>query len=259
MSWTVEPRGEAVVVTMRSNPVNKMNPGFFDDLHEAIDRVERDHPRKPVVLTAEGATFSAGLDFEDVFPRFARADQDEITAWFQRFRGSILRIFELPRRTVAAVNGSAFAGGLILALCCDHRIASAGRARFTLNEVAIGIPMPGVYVEIVRHAVGTRVAGELMLDCRVYDIDHALANGFIHRVVAPAELVDAAVAQAQAAGDNAFSAYGVSKAAWLAPTLDRIRGAARTFDDAAIRAVMNPDSRRAQAAALAKLKAKSAG
>ena len=157
MSWNIEPRGEAVIVTMRSNPVNKMNPEFFDDLHEALDRVERDHPRKSMVLTAEGATFSAGLDFEDVFPRFARADPDEITAWFAYFRKSILRMFELPRRTVAALNGSAFAGGLILAFCCDHRIAAGGRARFTLNEVAIGIPMPGVYVEIVRHAVGTRV------------------------------------------------------------------------------------------------------
>jgi enoyl-CoA hydratase len=258
MSWTIEPRGEAVVVTMRSNPVNKMNPAFFDDLHEALDRVERDHPRAPMVLTAEGATFSAGLDFEDVFPRFARADPAEIAAWFAYFRKSILRVFELPRRTVAAVNGNAFAGGLILALCCDHRIAASGRARFTLNEVAIGIPMPGVYVEIVRHALGTRVAGELMLDCRLYEIEDVLVNGFVHRVVPPAQLMEAAVAQAQAVGDNAFSAYNVSKAAMLAPTLGLIRGAARAFDDAAIQAVMLPDSKRAQAAALEKLKAKAA-
>lgn len=246
-----------MVVTMRSNPVNKMNPKFFDDLHEALDRLERDYPRKPMVLTAEGATFSAGLDFDDVFPRFARADPDEIAAWFAYFRKSILRMFELPRRTVAAVNGNAFAGGLILALCCDHRIAAGGHARFTLNEVAIGIPMPGVYVEIVRHAVGTRVAGELMLDCRLYETEEALGNGFVHRVVPPAQLMEVAVAQAQVAGDNAFSAYCVSKAALLAPTLDLIRGAARAFDDAAIRAVMLSDSHRAQAAALAKLKTKS--
>ena len=256
MNWNIEPRGDAVVVTMRSNHVNKMNLQFFDDLHEALDRVERDHPRKPMVLTAQGATFSAGLDFEDVFPRFARANPREIAAWFARFRESILRLFELPRRTIAAVNGNAFAGGLILALCCDHRVAVRGRAHFTLNEVAIGIPMPGVYVEIVRHAVGTRVTGELMLDCRLYDVEEALANGFVHRVVPPEELIEAAIGQARAVGDNAFSAYVVSKAALLAPALNRIRGAAREFDEAAIRAVMLPDSRRAQATALARLKAK---
>src|SRR5688572_9684100 len=130
MSWNVESRGEVVVVTMRSNPVNKMNPAFFDDLHEALDRVEREHARLPMVLTAEGNTFSAGLDFEDVFPRFARADPTEIRAWFDRFRGSIVRMFTLARRTVAAVNGNAYAGGLILALCCDIRIGASGKGRF---------------------------------------------------------------------------------------------------------------------------------
>ena len=118
MSWIIGPRGEAVVVTMRSDPVNKMNPAFYDDLHEALDRVERDHPRKPMVPTAEGATFSAGLDFEEVFPRFARADPD---------------LVRVCSSTVAAVNGNAFAGRLILTLCCDHRIAASGPARFALT------------------------------------------------------------------------------------------------------------------------------
>ena len=258
MNWTIESRGAVVVVTMRSNPVNKMNPAFFDDLHEALDRVERDHPRTPVVLTSEGSTFSAGLDFDDVFPRFARADPEEIAAWFERFRESLLRVFTLPHRTVAAINGHAFAGGLILALCCDHRIAAAGQGRFTLNEVAIGIPMPGVYVEIVRHAVGTRVAGELMLDCRIYNVEEGLHDGFVHRVVPPAELLDAAVAQAGVTDADTHGVYGVSKAALLAPTLALIRGPARPFDEAAIRTVMSPDARRAQAAARIKLKAKSA-
>ncbi len=256
MNWNVEARGGAVVVTMRSNPVNKMNPAFFDDLHAALDRVEREHPRQPMVLTAEGKTFSAGLDFEDVFPRFARADPDEVAAWFARFRDSIVRMFELPRRTIAAINGNAFAGGLILALCCDHRIAAQGSGRFTLNEVAIGIPMPGVYVEIVRHAVGTRVAGELMLDCRVYSVDEGLDHGLVHRVVPPAELLDAALAQAQTPGESVHGVYEISKAALLAPALDLIRGPARRFDEAAIRAVTLPESQRAQAAALATLKAK---
>ncbi len=119
----------AVIVTMRSNPVNRMNPEFFADLHAAFDEVERDHPALPVVLTAEGKTFSAGLDFEDVFPRFARNDMDELQAWFAEFRGSLLRVFALPRRTVAAINGNTFAGGLILAVACDVRVGAEGRAR----------------------------------------------------------------------------------------------------------------------------------
>src|SRR6478735_5054775 len=233
MIWSIEPQDGAVVVTMRSNPVNKMNQAFFDDLHEALDRVEAEHPRKPLVLTAEGSTFSAGLDFEEVFPLFERANYEEIASWFARFRSSILRLFQLPRRTIAAVNGNAYAGGLILSLSCDHRIAARTRARFTLNEVAIGI---------------------LMLDCRLYDVEGALANGFVHSAVPADELLQAALSQARAIGDDAFSAYQVSKAALLAPTLERICGAALPFDEAAMRAVMRPDSQRAQLTALSNLK-----
>jgi hypothetical protein len=47
MSWTIEPRGRVAVVTMTTNPVNAQNQAFFGDLHDAFDRLERDHPRLP--------------------------------------------------------------------------------------------------------------------------------------------------------------------------------------------------------------------
>src|SRR5262249_10643500 len=154
MGWNITIQGQAVVIEMNSNPVNKMNPVFFQDLHSALDTVEDQYPRLPVVITASGTTFSAGLDFEDVFPRFGGGDIGKSLAWFQQFSDSILRVFKLPRRTVAAINGNSFAGGLILALCCDVRVASVGDAKFSLNEILVGIPMPGVYTEILRYAVG---------------------------------------------------------------------------------------------------------
>src|SRR5262249_18148564 len=144
------------------------------------------YPRLPVVITASGTTFSAGLDFEDVFPRFAGGDMGKILSWFQQFSDSILRVFKLPRRTVAAINGNSFAGGLILASCCDVRVASVGDAKFSLNEILVGIPMPGVYTEILRYAVGSRAAAEWILGGRVYGVTQALQFGFLHHVV-PAE------------------------------------------------------------------------
>jgi enoyl-CoA hydratase/carnithine racemase len=60
---------------------------------------------------------------------------------------------------VAAINGHAYAGGLITAFDCDHRIAAEGALQFALSEVPIGIPMPALYCEIIKHAVGPRVAG----------------------------------------------------------------------------------------------------
>ncbi len=54
---------------------------------------------------------------------------------------------------MAAIDGHAYAGGVITALDCDYR-AAARDAQFSLNEVPIGIPMPAAYVEIIRYAMG---------------------------------------------------------------------------------------------------------
>jgi hypothetical protein len=144
MSWTIERRGRIAVVTMTTNPVNAQNRAFFGDLHEAFDRLERDHAESPVVLTGTGGRFSAGLDLGEHFPLFA-GDPEAVASWFRDYRATNMRLFTYRRPTVAAVNGHAFAGGLITAAVCDHRIAVIDNAaRFGLNEVPIGIPMPAV-------------------------------------------------------------------------------------------------------------------
>jgi enoyl-CoA hydratase len=82
---------------------------------------------------------SAGLDFDYHFPRSARRSLAEVEAWFDAYRATNLRIFTYPRPTVAAINGHAYADGLITALDCDFRIAAKGASQFALNEVPIGI------------------------------------------------------------------------------------------------------------------------
>ena len=103
MSWTIERRGRVAVVTMNTNPVNAQNRAFFADLHEAFDRLERDHPDSPVVLTGTGTRFSAGLDLGEHFRLFA-GDEAAVASWFQDYRATNMRLFTYPRPTVAAVN-----------------------------------------------------------------------------------------------------------------------------------------------------------
>jgi enoyl-CoA hydratase len=195
MPWTIERKHDHVaVVTMNTNKVNAQNPAFFDDLHAAFDRLEAEFGDSAVVLTATGATFSAGLDLDHHFPLFARRSLKEIDAWFDGYCATNLRLFTYPRPTVAAINGHAYAGGLITALGCDHRIAADGALQFALNEVPIGIPMPAVYCEIIRHAIGPRAAAELTLFGQVHDVATAAKLGVIGRIAVPGRLLDDAVA-----------------------------------------------------------------
>ena len=127
MAWLIERRADHVaLVTMTTNKANAQNPTFFDDLHRAFDRLESDFRDCAVVLTGTGRVFSAGIDFDYHFPLFARRSLAEVDAWFGTYRATNLRLFTYPRPTVAAINGHAYAGGLITALDCDLRIAADG-------------------------------------------------------------------------------------------------------------------------------------
>lgn len=260
MSWTIERRHDhVVVVTMNTNKVNAQNPAFFADLHEAFDRLETEFGDCAVVLTGTGAVFSAGLDLDHHFAMFARRSIREIDAWFDEYRATNLRLFTYPRPTVAAINGHAYAGGFITAIDCDHRIASEGALRFSLNEVPIGIPMPAVYCEIIKHAIGQRAASEFTLFGQIHDLAAAARMGVVHETVAPEKLLDAAVAWAALVPPDCYPAYAFSKRALQATAMAAIDAAARLDRDFLSRGMSDPLSLRANARRYRELKGKDVG
>ena len=197
------------------------------------------------MLTGSGAVFTAGLDFDHHFPIFARRSLKEIDAWFDEYRATNLRLFTYPRPTVAAINGHAYAGGFITAIDCDHRIASEGPLQFALNEVPIGIPMPAVYCEIIKHAIGPRSAFELTLFGQVYDLAAATRLGVVQQTVAPDKLLEAAVAWAALVPPDCYTAYAFSKRALQATTMAAIDAAARLDRDLLSRGMSDLGSIRA--------------
>ncbi len=230
MSWELVPDGDVVVVYMMGTKANVQNDVFFENLHDAFDRLERDFADCAVVLTARGSCFSAGLDFDSVFPLFASGDQATMAHWLRRYEAMNLRIWSFPRPTVAAINGHAFAGGLLTAFTCDYRVA-ADTARFCMNEVPMGIAVPATFVEIIRYAIGNRAATLTTLFGREYGAQEASRLGFVHDVTTPERLLPQALAMARAIGSNAFEAYAATKRALQSTALEHMRTVAARLDE----------------------------
>jgi enoyl-CoA hydratase len=257
MPWTIERKHDHVaVVTMSTNKVNAQNPAFFDAFHVAFDRLEAEFDDCAVVLTGTGKVFSAGLDLDHHFAMFARRDLKEIDKWFAAYRATNLRLFTYPRPTVAAINGHAYAGGFITAIDCDYRIAAEGELQFALNEVSIGVPMPAVYCEIIKHAIGTQAASEFTQFAQVYDLEAAKRAGIVQKTAAPNELLDAAIAWAAQVKPDCYPAYEFSKHALQATTMAAIDSAARFDLNGLSRSMSDPKSLRANARRYRELKGK---
>ncbi len=258
MKWKIQSHESAIILEINSNKANLHNPAFFQDFNEALDQVDQAYPHKPLILTAPGKIFSAGIDFSYCFDLFERADQKEIENWFEAYRGMMLRLFTAPRLTVAAINGHTFAGGMILALCCDFRIAARGDFKYSINEVPVGVPMPSIYTEIIRFRLGNYAATETILSGEVYAAEAAIDLHLIQKTVEAKDLISAALKQTQIISPHAYLAYRHSKKMLQAPVLRAIQEISSSLEPETIKNICAPDSVKAQRAAFAKLQKTSA-
>lgn len=230
MNWLIDEKQGVVVVKMASSKLNIMNEAFFTDLSNAFDLIESQHRDKPVVLTSVGNVFSAGIDLSHCLPIFESGDKKAIQRWYDRFRSSMLRVFEFEAPLIGAVNGHAIAGGLILALCCDMRFSVSADAKFGLNEITVGFPLPGAFAEIVKYAVGSRRAEEMIFRGVLYDPEEALKLGVFHDVTSSDRLMDMAVSYASEFGDDNIYAYSVAKKAMRSAAFHKIQEASESLD-----------------------------
>jgi enoyl-CoA hydratase / 3-hydroxyacyl-CoA dehydrogenase len=172
--------GVATVTINRPDRLNTLSPQVFEDLDRAVSELERDDSVRCVILTGAGdRAFSAGADlttFRDVSKAF------KVWRFSRRSEEVFNRLANLPKPTVAAINGHCFGGGLELALACDFRIA-AKRANLGQTEVNLGlVPGAGGSQRLVR-ILGQAKAKELVLLGPRLTADEAAAIGLVTRTV----------------------------------------------------------------------------
>jgi methylglutaconyl-CoA hydratase len=143
------------------------------------------------VLTGAGNTFSSGGDL-NWMRRTAEFDEAANRADALALARLMCALYELPKPTIARVNGAAFGGAVGLTACCDIAIAS-DLAKFSLSEVRLGL-IPSVIAPYIVNAIGHRQARRLFLTAEVFNAKTALEYGLIHQVTNTGSL-DAMVAK----------------------------------------------------------------
>ncbi len=189
----VERDGDVLVATWRDGE-NRINMDSVAALESLLARVEQTEGPCALVLTGDSKFFSNGLDLD----RFGE-NPEELTATVRRFCVLLGRLFVLPAYTVAAINGHAFAAVAMLACAFDHRVMREDRGYWCLNEVEIGLPLPGPLAEVVFARLPRAAAVEAMLTARRYGGREALAAGIVEEVAPLSEVLPTAVARASAA------------------------------------------------------------
>ncbi len=183
---TVGREGHVLVVTInRPDRMNALHPPANAELAAVFDGFAADPELWVAILTGAGdRAFSAGNDLR------WQAEGHAVTVPPTGFAGLTSR-WDLDKPVIAAVNGVAMGGGFEIALACDL-IVAADTATFALPEPRVGLAALAGGLHRLPRTIGVKRAMGMILTGRHVPAAEGAALGFVHQVVAAAELMTAA-------------------------------------------------------------------
>ncbi len=186
---------------------NAMTPEMQTELTAAMEEAATSACRV-VVFEGAGEAFCSGLDLS-VLQASKDRTADEHREDAERVALLFRTLYELPKATIAAVQGPAIAGGTGLATICDFTLAVPA-ARFGYTEVRIGF-VPALVSAYLALQIGERQARALLLTGRLFDAAEGYRVGLVTEVVAPEELGARVRALAEAVAANSPESVRATK------------------------------------------------
>jgi enoyl-CoA hydratase len=211
----VEKEGHVVVVTLnRPEARNAFSPEMMARMADAWDLIDGDPDVRVAILTGAGGHFSAGADLKLMSSNWG----GEPDPWRERFKQepdlhwkALLRHYRVKKPLIAAVEGTAIAGGTEILQATDIRVAGSS-AKFGVAEARWALfPLGGSTVRL-RRQIPYTVAMDLLLTGRVIAAEEAQRIGLIGRVVADGQaLAEAKLIAAQIAANGPLAVQAIKR------------------------------------------------
>ncbi|MFN0095459.1 MAG: enoyl-CoA hydratase/isomerase family protein [Dehalococcoidia bacterium] len=227
--------GAVAVVTMnRPDALNALSPELLDGLAATMKELAEDTSVRCVMITGAGRAFSAGGDVKGMAGRATAGAARPGSLRDQEETSRLL--YEMPKPTIAAINGHAVGAGLSIALSADIRVAS-DRAKLGTAFARVGFSGDFGGTWLLQRLVGPSKAKELYFLAEIMDAQQALALGLVSRVVPHDDLMSEAMTLAKRLADGPTLAYARMKENFTF-------GATNAFGDALTQEARNMEASR---------------
>ncbi len=222
MFVSVESSGALTTVRVDRPPANAMSLELLDELVGTVEQLGAEPPSALVISGREGF-FSAGVDLKLV-PDYGPEQHRSMVTLINRM---VLAVYGISCPVIAAVTGHAIAGGLVLALCADVRIASLD-GRYGLTEVKVGVPYPQAAIGVVRAELPTATSRLLALSNRLVDGPEAVRLGIFDEGLPAADVAGRAIEIATELSSFPADVYATTKRELRGRALESMRQAVET-------------------------------
>jgi len=196
--------GIATITLNRPEKLNAVTSALIQELVAGFEAADGDDAVRVVIVTGAGRAFCAGADLSAGTQTFDGAPRGRPQADGEHRDGGglvALRIYDLKKPVIAAINGPAVGFGITMTLPMDIRIASSA-ARMGFVFARRGVVPEACSTWFLPRLVGMQRAAEWVYTGRVFDAAEALAGGLVSRVVAPEALLPTARALAREIADH---------------------------------------------------------
>eukprot|EP01095_Lingulamoeba_sp_RSL-Kostka_P000777 TRINITY_DN11060_c0_g1_i1.p1 TRINITY_DN11060_c0_g1~~TRINITY_DN11060_c0_g1_i1.p1 ORF type:complete len:235 (+),score=52.26 TRINITY_DN11060_c0_g1_i1:44-748(+) len=170
---------------------NRFNNNTVKILNSILDEIENDKEINALVTYGRGKIFSNGLDLEWLLSKNENVNRVEFIASYQKLMNRFLT-FSIP--TIAAMNGHAFAGGCMFALCHDFRIMNNKRGYICMPEVDLQMTLTNGMNEILKTKISDKsILRDVIILGKRYTANDALKYKFIDRAVEPHKVLGVSI------------------------------------------------------------------
>lgn len=203
--------GRTAIITIQNPPVNVLTDDVRDGLRTCVMAAGDDPEVAAVIITGGGEkAFMAGANIKG-FP-----DMCGVPGAAYGYARTVYEVWdlirELPKPTIAAINGLALGAGMELALVCDLRVASEN-AKFGFPEIALGLFPGGGGTQRMPRLAGAALTKEMAFTGKSVDCDRALQAGFLNAVTPRGGALNKARELAEAIGAFSQPVLALTKAA----------------------------------------------
>ena len=249
----------ALLSLNRPDKLNAINEKMVAELNRALDLAEADDAVRAIVLNGQGRAFSAGFDLDPANDAAGEIDINALRKELEDDFNIIMRFWESPKTTVAAVHGYCLGGAMEIAVACDITVSAEG-CRFGEPEVKFG---SGIVALLMPWFIGPKRAKELLLtgDDNI-TAELAREFGLVNRVVPADELQreardianqiarndELAVRMTKQAINRSYDIAGMREALIHALELDIVIEATETDDSREFNRILRDEGTRAAVA-----------
>ncbi|TGK90103.1 enoyl-CoA hydratase/isomerase family protein [Leptospira bourretii] len=189
-SWNVEIEDRIATVRLQTNDLNVMDMDSLFELKSLSKELENNNKVWVIILEGAGKHFSSGVNIE-ILNKAAEINAEEFKRHMREMQSCFTAFENIPKPTIAKIQGFCMGGGFMLAQCCDFKIASE-KSVFSVPLVKLGLTVLMGTNRITRNA-GIAATNEIVMLGDKFNPEKALQLNLLTKVVTPENFDDAVI------------------------------------------------------------------